>query len=164
MVTPNFFLQVFSNSSLARHVEMYGKNTYFPRNYHIIGDSAFPLRTWLMKPYMRRNNLTQMQKLHNYKLSADRVCIENTFGILKLRWARLKYINTYCIAKAIEITTAACVLHNFCYRNEDQWDECVMMNDADDEDFPENDREAYVMGEEKRDAISEQIFLNQELI
>lgn len=89
------------------------------------------------------------------------MCIENTFGILKLRWARLKYVSTYCIAKAIEITTAACVQHNFCYKNEDQWDECVMVNNVDDDDdFPEKDKEAYVMGEEKQVAIAEPIFFN----
>lgn len=144
-----------------RHIERFGTNKYFTEGSHLIGDSAFPLRTWLMKSYARQNNLTRIQKLHNYKLSADRVCIENTFGIFKLRWSRVKFINTYCVSKAIEITAAACVLHNFCYLNDDEWDESDVDNeDEEDLEFPENDREAYLLGEEKRDLIAETIFLN----
>jgi hypothetical protein len=88
--------RVFSNSSLVQHIEQFGKHKYFPREeYHLIGDSAFPLRSWLITPYSRRNNLTRREKHHNFCLRGDRVCIENTFGILKGRWARLQYINTY---------------------------------------------------------------------
>lgn len=66
-----------------------------------------------MKPY--RDARTRIQRHHNYVLSADRVCIEHTFGILLGRWKRLQFINTYSVSKAIEIVTAACVLHNYCY-------------------------------------------------
>lgn len=48
-------------------------------------------------------------------MSADRVCAENTVGILKGWFSRLKYINTY------SITSAAFVLHNFCYLANDTW-------------------------------------------
>lgn len=96
---------------------------YFPSpDDHIIGDSAFPLSTWLMTPYKRSNNLGEMELHHNKKLSADRVCIENTFGLIKGRWRRLFYIDVFNVAKAVEIITAACILHNFCYRYKDGWD------------------------------------------
>jgi hypothetical protein len=90
-MTPEFF-QIHRLCN----IEQFGKHTNFPREeYHLIGDSAFPLRSWLITPYSRRNNLTRREKHHNFCLSGDRVCIENTFGILKGRWARLQYINTY---------------------------------------------------------------------
>lgn len=38
--------------------------------------------------------------------------------LIKQRWRRLHNINT--ISKAIEITTAACVLHKFCYLCNDE--------------------------------------------
>ena len=39
-----------------------------PMPYFIIGDDAFPLRTWLTKPFSRRNLLDE-ERMFNYKLS-----------------------------------------------------------------------------------------------
>ncbi|KAJ8915334.1 hypothetical protein NQ315_008219 [Exocentrus adspersus] len=116
--------RVFSNSRFVRNVERFGKLKYFPEDdWHIIGDAAFPLRTWLITPYSRNINLTACQRYHNRKLSSDRVRIENTFSCLKLRWRRLNYIDTSSISKAIEIITSSCVLHNFCIFNKDYFQE-----------------------------------------
>lgn len=95
---------------------------FMNRDFHLIGDSAFTLRTWLMTPF-KGDNLTRVQKHHNFCLSQDRVKVEHTFGILKGRWRRIHYINTYSIFKGVEIATAACILHNFCILNEDEWNE-----------------------------------------
>lgn len=77
-------------SGFVRNIENSGPNLYFSSNeYHILGDSAFPIRTWLMTPYKRVNQLGEMENYHNYCLSADRVAIENVFGIIKGRWRRL---------------------------------------------------------------------------
>lgn len=70
-----------------KNIGQFGKQKYFPNDdYHIIGDSAFSLKNWFMKPY--KNPKTQTQK-NNYILSKDRLCIEHTFGILEGRWRRL---------------------------------------------------------------------------
>jgi hypothetical protein len=115
-------LKVFHNSNLVHNIEVNGANEYFRDvgRYHIIGDSAFPLRDWLMKSY-RNAKLTPMQRKHNFILSSARVVIENIFGIVKGRWARLQFINTYNVSEATEIVTAACILHNFCLLHSDQW-------------------------------------------
>ena len=39
-----------------------------PMSYFIIGDDSFPLRTWLTKPFSRRN-LTDAERIFNYRLS-----------------------------------------------------------------------------------------------
>lgn len=153
---------MFSNSGLVRTIERLGPNKYFPDDFHLIGDRAFPLRTWLMKPFARGANHNRLQRYHNTCLSAARVCIENTFGIVKARWARLHYINTYSVSKAIEITTAACMLHNFCYLNHDEWPDEIQEDDNENEEvYVENDRNAYRLGEVKRNAIANQLFLHR---
>ncbi|KAL1488702.1 hypothetical protein ABEB36_014501 [Hypothenemus hampei] len=145
--------RVFSNSLFVRNIEQHGKEIYFPHDYHIIGDSAFPLSSWLMKPYS--NARTDIQRNHNYVLSAERICIEHTFGLLLGRWRRLQFINTYSISKSVEIIVAACILHNFCYLNNDLWNGEVFVVNNNDEPY---DRIIDVnLARIKRDRIAENL-------
>ena len=52
----------------------------------LVGDSAYPIQSWLMKPFAHSPKLSQEQKLFNYKLSRARVVVEIAFGRLKARW------------------------------------------------------------------------------
>lgn len=78
----------------------------------LAGDSAYPLITWLMKPFPDRGRLTPKQRKFNLKFIALRCVVERAFGMLKPRWR--------IILKTIEQKTttlkktviAACVLHN----------------------------------------------------
>ena len=51
----------------------------------ILGDSAFPFRVWLMKPYGNAN-LSPEESYFNYHLSRARMVTERAFGQLKSRW------------------------------------------------------------------------------
>ena len=55
----------------------------------IVGDSAYPIQTWLMKPFSNNTSLDSRQKCFNYSLSRARIVVENAFGRLKARWRRL---------------------------------------------------------------------------
>lgn len=52
--------------------------------YFLVGDDAFGLRSWMMKPHSKRE-LTSGQRIFNYRLSRARRIVENAFGILANR-------------------------------------------------------------------------------
>ena len=65
----------------------------------ILGDSAYPLLNWFVKPFPHKGALTNVQKKFNYHLSTASVVSENPFGQLKGRWRCLskhRYSCTDC--------------------------------------------------------------------
>lgn len=148
---------MFSLSQIAQYIRTHGPRKYFPRpEWHLIGDSAFALKEWIMTPYRLVAGIIRAQKRHNYKLSADRIAIEHAFGLVKGRWRRLTFINTYSLAKAVEIANAAFVLHNFCYLSGDMWDEIIEVDHVKQQHAYEN-REDRILGEVKRNNICERL-------
>ena len=77
----------------------------------ILGDSAYPLETWLMKPFSQSIALTPQQKTYNYRISRARIVVENAYGRLKARWRRLLKRNDMHVNNIPIIIAAACVLH-----------------------------------------------------
>lgn len=55
----------------------------------LAGDSAYPLKNWLIKPFSKRGCLSPKKRRFNEKLSAMRSVIERAFGLLKGRWRLL---------------------------------------------------------------------------
>ena len=51
----------------------------------LVADSAYPVSTWLMKPFPHGSTLTQGQKNFNYNLSRARIVVENAYGRLKAK-------------------------------------------------------------------------------
>ena len=78
----------------------------------LVGDSGYPLLTWLMKPYAHNTCLTRAQRSYNYRLSRARTVVENAFGCLKARWRRLLKPNDMLIENVPNLVAACCVLHN----------------------------------------------------
>ena len=72
---------------------------------NIIGDSAYPIHVWLMKPFSDNSQLSPQQKYFNYRLSQARIVIENAFGWLKGRWRRLMKRNEMMIENIPTVIT-----------------------------------------------------------
>ena len=82
-----------------------------PTPYYILGDDAFGLRTYLMKPYAQRQ-LTKEQRVFNYRLSRGRRIVENAFGILAQRWQILLTTMQHDPDTIAIIVEACVILHN----------------------------------------------------
>jgi len=96
--------------------------------FHILGDSAYPLEVRLMVPFRDNGHLSPVQKTFNYMLSASRCSIERAFGLLKGKFRRLKYLDINNIAFAADIIITACTLHNY-----------ILQHGGDDDDMSIDD-------------------------
>ncbi|KAK3894783.1 hypothetical protein Pcinc_001505 [Petrolisthes cinctipes] len=70
-------------------------HTSHPVSYFLVGDDAFSLRNWMMKPYPNRK-LTDQERIFNYSLSRARRVVENAFVILANRWGEGTPADTTC--------------------------------------------------------------------
>lgn len=79
--------------------------------YFMVGDDAFPLREYMIKPYSARV-LDHDQRIFNYRCSRARRVVENAFGILAGRFRCLLGSLDVTPRTASKITQACLVLHN----------------------------------------------------
>jgi len=82
-----------------------------PTPYFLVGDDAFPLREYMVKPYPNAV-LTHDQRIFNYRCSRARRVVENAFGILAARFRCLHTPMEVTPPHAVSITKACVVLHN----------------------------------------------------
>ena len=80
--------------------------------YVIVGDDAFPLKTYLMKPFPGKN-LTHDQQIFNYRLSRARRVSENAFGILAAKFRVFRSAITSKPEYVSKLIFASVVLHNY---------------------------------------------------
>ena len=79
--------------------------------YFLVGDDAFGLRIYMMKPYGSKD-LTRKQRIFNYRLSRARRVVENAFGILA-NWFQVLLTTMMHEADTVRLLVKTCVLlHN----------------------------------------------------
>lgn len=102
--------RVFQNCSLLEPLQ----NGLLPNGSYFVGDDAFPLKPYLMKPYTNHNRpLTREERIFNYRLSRARRIIENVFGILVSRFRVFDRKLAVKLETINKIVASACALHNW---------------------------------------------------
>lgn len=81
--------------------------------FALVGDEGFPLKTYLVRPFPRRNLQNVEAKIFNYRLSRARRIVENAFGILVARWKILQRPLAVKLSTAEAIIQVTVCLHNF---------------------------------------------------
>ncbi|CAM5081672.1 unnamed protein product [Natator depressus] len=109
--------RVFRNSGLFKRLQ---EGIYFPDQkitvgdveipIVILGDPAYPLMPWLMKPYT--GTLDSSKELFNHRLSKCRMVVECAFGRLKGRWRSLLTRSDLSETNIPIVIATCCVLHN----------------------------------------------------
>ena len=74
--------RVFRNSPFFQDAEANPDNL-FPRNTNLLGDSAYPLKRWVLTPFSDNGRLTRRQKRYNFVHSSTRMIVERSLGLLK---------------------------------------------------------------------------------
>ena len=131
---------VFANSTLytkGEHGRLFPNR---PRNVNgvevpllLLGDPAYPLLPWLMKPFSDNGRLSEEQALFNYRLSRARMVIDNAFGRLKGRRGCLLKRNDMNIKHLPNCIASCVVLHNFCEIHGENFDNGWLATDDDDD-------------------------------
>lgn len=130
--------------------------------YFLVGDSAYPIKSWLMSPYRNNGHLLPLQVHYNRILSKTRVCIENAFALLKGRFRRLKDKLDRSVQEIPSTVMAACVLHNICLIHDEGEIEQYIIEGRDERNIVlevavhNNDDE--IAGAQRRDMLAEMLW------
>lgn len=90
----------------------------------IVGDEAFPLCTYLMRPYSRDTiRLDEQKKTFNYRLSRARNTVENSFGLLVRKFRIFERRLHMFQDHTVTVMMAICCLHNFLRDDVCYWSE-----------------------------------------
>ncbi|GFR12508.1 nuclease HARBI1 [Trichonephila clavata] len=107
---------VFDHSYLRAHVE-----TEVPSSYHLLGDSGYPLRSYLMTPFL--NPVGAGQVRYNAAHARARNVVERQYGVWKKRFSCIDTPFRCSLETAQTVIVATAVLHNLALNLGDYEDE-----------------------------------------
>ena len=85
--------------------------------YFLVGDEAFALTNFMMRPYPRRGLLNEEKEVLNYRICRPRRIIECSFGILSSKFRIFRSLAVISVEKWRLIIQAAVCIHNFILMN-----------------------------------------------
>jgi hypothetical protein len=113
---------VFAHSKLGKYLETHlgiPEDKQLPgttclATHVIVGDEAFPLKTYLMRPYAGSLNKGDNEKsVFNYWLFRARRAVENAVGILSQKFQIYQRTLQSLLENADNINFVTCILHNY---------------------------------------------------
>ncbi|EXX63154.1 hypothetical protein RirG_154910 [Rhizophagus irregularis DAOM 197198w] len=131
--------ETYWNRKKKYSIQLQGIVDYRGEEY-LLGDSAYLISTFLIKPFVNSQNPSQIQ--FNVIHSLHKVVVENAFERLKNRFITLKELNVKDISTVVKITECAIILHNFLELNNDNVEELYENDDDEDgDDDSDNDKD-----------------------
>lgn len=94
-------------------------NGFIPEGKKLLGDSAYPSLSWLLTPIKDNGYLTEEERNYNYRHSSARIIVENSIGLLKGRFRRLRHFDNTRIKFIVNCVVTACIFHNICILHND---------------------------------------------
>lgn len=85
---------------------------FFVLDYYLIGDSAYPCKKYLLTPFLDSGFLYEKQVNYNKALQSCKICIDETFTMLKQRFPQLYHCKLRDMEFLILFVKACCILHN----------------------------------------------------
>ena len=86
--------------------------------HFIVGNEAFPLKSYIMRPYPSRN-LDTKKRIFNYRMRRARMNVRNAFGILSSRFRIFKKSLNNAPERVDLFVLTACCLHNLLLKDLD---------------------------------------------
>jgi hypothetical protein len=88
--------------------------TTISASYIILGDEAFPLKTYLIRPYLGKQLDDSLKRIYNYRLCRTRRVMKNCFGILLTQKFRVYNRRIQSKPENVDyIILSTCVFQNF---------------------------------------------------
>ena len=117
---------IFSNSRIGKSLAENTLNVPEDRNIpntqislpHVfVGDEAFPLKSYLMRPYPQPQTNDPLKRNFNDRLSRGRKVVENAFGQLAQKFRIYNRRIQLKPENADKVILTTCILHNFIKHN-----------------------------------------------
>lgn len=105
--------------------------------YYFCGDEAFPLKSYLLRPYPQKT-LNDQKRIFNCRLSRGRKSVECAFGMMVSKFRVFETPIACSESTVISIVKCACALHNYIRKTEGKLYESQNMNSQDENNIPQH--------------------------